>query len=178
MMVGVHDRQPIRERGPAAPAPRRAAQPLAAGGAGPPASRIAETARSASADQQNAEQARTPTQTARRLRRHAEPQAARRRRPARRIPDRTLGGRLCPAHRRDDRGAEERERAGVLGRPAAAARARATAAAVYLNELYRSRAEKAGIIYIDVWDGFVDEGGRYVLQGPDFEGQTRRLRVQ
>ena len=29
---------------------------------------------------------------------------------------------------------------------------------------------------MDVWDGFVDEGGRYAQQGPDFEGQTRRLR--
>ncbi len=47
----------------------------------------------------------------------------------------------------------------------------------YLNELYRARAEKAGIIYVDVWDGFVDDQGRYVLQGPDFEGQTRRLRT-
>ncbi len=54
--------------------------------------------------------------------------------------------------------------------------ARQSAAAVYLNELYRTRAERAGIIYVDIWDGFVDEAGRYVLQGPDFEGQTRRLR--
>jgi hypothetical protein len=46
----------------------------------------------------------------------------------------------------------------------------------YLNDLYRSRAEKAGIIYIDTWDGFVDEQGRFVMQGPDFEGQIRRLR--
>ena len=47
----------------------------------------------------------------------------------------------------------------------------------YLNDLYRARAEKAGIIYVDVWDGFVDEGGRFTLQGPDFEGQIRRLRA-
>jgi hypothetical protein len=46
----------------------------------------------------------------------------------------------------------------------------------YLNDLYRSRAEKAGITYIDTWDGFVDESGRFVMSGPDFEGQTRRLR--
>ena len=46
----------------------------------------------------------------------------------------------------------------------------------YLNELYRSRAEKAGIVYVDIWDGFVDEAGRYSVQGPDYEGQTRRLR--
>ena len=54
--------------------------------------------------------------------------------------------------------------------------ARQSAAAVYLNEMYRTRAERAGIVYVDIWDGFVDEAGRYVLQGPDFEGQIRRLR--
>jgi uncharacterized protein len=47
----------------------------------------------------------------------------------------------------------------------------------FLNDLYRSRADKAGIIYIDVWDGFVDEDGRYAQSGPDLEGQTRRLRT-
>ena len=68
-------------------------------------------------------------------------------------------------------------RAGVLGRPAVAARtARDQRRCVYLNDLYRTRAEKAGIIYVDIWDGFVDEAGRYRVQGPDFEGQIRRLR--
>src|SRR5579871_5425142 len=47
----------------------------------------------------------------------------------------------------------------------------------FLNDLYRSRADKAGIIYIDIWDGFVDEDGRYAQSGPDVEGQTRRLRA-
>ena len=47
----------------------------------------------------------------------------------------------------------------------------------YLNELYRGRAEKAGIIHADIWDGFVDEAGRYSAQGPDYEGQIRRLRT-
>src|SRR5260221_577493 len=53
---------------------------------------------------------------------------------------------------------------------------KASADSSYLNELYRSRAEKAGIVYVDIWDGFVDEGGRYSAQGPDYEGQIRRLR--
>jgi hypothetical protein len=47
---------------------------------------------------------------------------------------------------------------------------------IYLNELYKARVEKAGLTFVDVWDGFVDESGRYAQQGPDFEGQTRRLR--
>jgi hypothetical protein len=53
---------------------------------------------------------------------------------------------------------------------------KATADASYLNELYRARAEKAGIVFVDIWDGFVDEQGRFSPQGPDFEGQIRRLR--
>ena len=53
---------------------------------------------------------------------------------------------------------------------------KSTADAVYLNDLYRARAEKAGAIYIDVWDGFVDEAGKFTTNGPDYEGQMRRLR--
>ncbi|MBB1091893.1 SGNH/GDSL hydrolase family protein [Rhodopseudomonas pseudopalustris] len=53
---------------------------------------------------------------------------------------------------------------------------KSTSDAQFLNALYRDAAGKAGISYVDVWDGFVDEAGRYLLQGPDFEGQTRRLR--
>ncbi len=55
--------------------------------------------------------------------------------------------------------------------------ARSTSDAQYLNELYRSAAERAGIIYVDVWDGFVDEQGRFSTRGPDFEGQIRSLRT-
>ena len=53
---------------------------------------------------------------------------------------------------------------------------RSTSDAAYLNDLYRARAEKAGAVFIDVWDGFIDEGGKYTNFGPDFEGQMRRLR--
>jgi hypothetical protein len=53
---------------------------------------------------------------------------------------------------------------------------KATADMLFLNALYRDAAGKAGITYVDVWDGFVDESGRFLQQGPDFEGQIRRLR--
>ncbi len=53
----------------------------------------------------------------------------------------------------------------------------AAADSSYLNELYRSRAEKAGIAYVDIWDGFVDEAGKFSPQGPDYLGQARRLRT-
>jgi len=54
--------------------------------------------------------------------------------------------------------------------------ARSTSDAIFLNDMYRSRAEKNGAVYVDVWDGFADEGGRFTTMGPDFEGQIRRLR--
>lgn len=53
---------------------------------------------------------------------------------------------------------------------------KSTADTGYLNDLYRARAEKAGAVYVDVWDGFVDEDGKYTNFGPDYEGQVRRLR--
>ena len=54
--------------------------------------------------------------------------------------------------------------------------AKATSDALFLDSLYREASAKAGITYVDVWDGFVDEAGRFLQQGPDFEGQIRRLR--
>jgi hypothetical protein len=53
---------------------------------------------------------------------------------------------------------------------------KATSDMLFLDSLYRDAAGKAGITYVDVWDGFVDEAGRFVQYGPDFEGQPRRLR--
>ncbi len=54
--------------------------------------------------------------------------------------------------------------------------ARATSDTLFLDSLYRNAAGKAGITYVDVWDGFVDEAGHFVQKGPDFEGQIRQLR--
>src|SRR6266446_650668 len=51
-----------------------------------------------------------------------------------------------------------------------------SAGMVFLDSLYREAASKAGITYVDVWDGFVDEAGRFLQKGPDFEGQIRQLR--
>jgi uncharacterized protein len=47
---------------------------------------------------------------------------------------------------------------------------------LFLDSLYREAAGKAGITYVDVWDGFVDERGLLMQKGPDFEGQIRQLR--
>src|SRR5438093_9583442 len=47
----------------------------------------------------------------------------------------------------------------------------------FLNDLFRERAQKDGIGYIDVWDAFHDEDGDFTLRGPDVNGQTRLLRA-
>jgi hypothetical protein len=48
---------------------------------------------------------------------------------------------------------------------------------LFLDSLFRDVAGKAGITYVDVWDGFVDERGGFQMKGPDFEGQIRQLRA-
>jgi uncharacterized protein len=45
-----------------------------------------------------------------------------------------------------------------------------------LNELYREHVEKAGGVYIDIWDGFADQNGQYAAFGPDVDGENARLR--
>jgi len=47
----------------------------------------------------------------------------------------------------------------------------------YLNDIVRPRVEKAGLIYVNVWDGFVDERNNYMQRGPDVDGQIRQLRT-
>ena len=47
---------------------------------------------------------------------------------------------------------------------------------LFLDSLYREAASRAGLTYVDVWDGFVDERGMFEQKGPDFEGQIRQLR--
>jgi hypothetical protein len=47
----------------------------------------------------------------------------------------------------------------------------------FYNEIIRERAARAGVPFVDVWDGFVDENGQFVTSGPALDGQTRRLRA-
>jgi hypothetical protein len=46
----------------------------------------------------------------------------------------------------------------------------------YFNGFYKAEVEAAGGQFIDVWNGFVDEDGRFTRSGPDVEGQVRTLR--
>jgi hypothetical protein len=45
-----------------------------------------------------------------------------------------------------------------------------------LNEIYARVASDVGAEFIDVWDGFADEKGAFVVTGPDISGQPARLR--
>ncbi len=51
-----------------------------------------------------------------------------------------------------------------------------TADMTTLNTIYRAGVEKAGGEFIDIWDGFVDENGKFVISGSDINGQQVRLR--
>jgi hypothetical protein len=51
-----------------------------------------------------------------------------------------------------------------------------TADAVQMNQLYRNQMESIGGEFVDIWDGFVDENGAFVMNGPDMNGQPVRLR--
>ena len=156
MMIGLNDRQSIRVRQAAAPA-RGAAQP-------------AEKPQTTETDQENPDQ---PNIVA--------PEAQRARTPG--VPG------VYEFHsekweelytKRIDEAIAVLKSKGVpvlwVGLPSLRT-PKATTEAQYLNELFRARAEKAGIVYVDIWDGFVDELGRFALQGPDYEGQNRRLRA-
>lgn len=51
-----------------------------------------------------------------------------------------------------------------------------TADMVTLNGIFRAESEKAGGQFIDIWDGFVDEAGKFIVTGSDINGQQVRLR--
>jgi hypothetical protein len=51
-----------------------------------------------------------------------------------------------------------------------------TSDAEKLNDVFREKAFINGAKYIDTWNGFVDEQGRYSAYGPDMSGQVKRLR--
>lgn len=46
-----------------------------------------------------------------------------------------------------------------------------------LNRLYKQQMEAAGGHFVDVWEGFIDEQGKFALSGYDVNGKTVRLRA-
>src|SRR5262249_41517238 len=160
MMIGVNDRRPFRETGPAAQT-----------------SRTAKPAQPPAADPASLELDKPEADKAREIKAATAPE------PAAPAGNRTLEFRSDAwgeaYSRRIDDTIAALKTSGVpvfwVGLPPLRGQ-KAAADIPFLNDLYRSRADKAGIIYIDIWDGFVDEDGRYAQFGPDVEGQTRRLR--
>ena len=51
------------------------------------------------------------------------------------------------------------------------------AAMQVMNEIFREKAFVNGVKFIDTWNGFADQFGRYSAFGPDLSGQVRRLRA-
>ena len=176
MMVGFHDRQAIRDRAPAA-AGRNPSQPSPQDDPELQDPDSPESRAKASAAKQNAEMQKAAEQKKGQAP-AATPEQKKAQPPAGPIEFQSEAWQAAYVQRIDATIAALKS-ANVpvfwVGLPPQRD-TRQSAAAVYLNELYRTRAERAGIVYVDIWDGFVDEAGRYVLQGPDFEGQIRRLR--
>ncbi|MEO3384789.1 DUF459 domain-containing protein [Mesorhizobium sp. CAU 1741] len=48
---------------------------------------------------------------------------------------------------------------------------------IAFNDVYRRIVTDAGGEYVDVWEGFVDETGAFVANGPDMNGQPAQLRA-
>jgi len=48
---------------------------------------------------------------------------------------------------------------------------------IAFNDIQRGVTEAAGGVFVDVWDGFIDENGAFVTNGPDINGQPVRLRA-
>ena len=48
---------------------------------------------------------------------------------------------------------------------------------IAFNDIQRGVAEAASGVFVDIWDGFVDENGAFVTNGPDINGQPVRLRA-
>ncbi len=52
-----------------------------------------------------------------------------------------------------------------------------TASAVKLNQIYQSQMTSVGGEFIDIWDGFTDQSGEFIVTGSDINGQQVRLRT-
>jgi hypothetical protein len=186
MMVGNNDRQSIREKAPP-PAARSPGAPGAAGAKPAPVPPHAGTAQTAPAQAAGG----TPPQRAQDVDPEQQPpERPAEQPPANMTPEQARVAAYGPWEfhtekweiayvKRVDATISALKSAGVpvvwVGLPSQRA-TKASSDSSYLNEIYRSRAEKAGITYVDIWDGFVDEGGHFSPQGPDYEGQIRRLR--
>ena len=160
MMLGVSDRQNIRERDLAKEADKNAKDEQ---------------------DKKNADQERAEQGSVRRARSvddHRARAAARQEVPTASSNSAATNGRRSTRNASTRRSPRSRARAcrcsGSACRRSAAPNPPPTRS---ISTISTARAPSApASIYIDVWDGFVDEAGKYSNFGPDYEGQMRRLR--
>ncbi len=47
----------------------------------------------------------------------------------------------------------------------------------YLNDFYKEKVETADGIFVDIWEAFLSEEGKYTSYGADVDGQRQRLRT-
>lgn len=55
--------------------------------------------------------------------------------------------------------------------------AKVSADLLAFNDVYRKSAENVGGSFVDIWDGFVDENGAFVMNGPDIERPAGQFRA-
>jgi hypothetical protein len=55
--------------------------------------------------------------------------------------------------------------------------ARLTADMQSINEILRERTGRAGVPFVDIWEGFVNDQGQYASSGPDVAGEIVKLRT-
>ncbi len=171
VMLGLNDRQALRER--ISPKPQKQETPAQGQGTAPGEAPAAASG-SEPAQQQSAETATPPAPPTAPAAPASEPP-----RPAQTVSYEFHTDKWGEAYaKRVDEMIAALKAKGVpvlwVGLPAI--RTRTTSDITYLDEIYRARAARAGVVYVDVWDGFVDDRGGFAVQGPDFEGQIRRLR--
>jgi hypothetical protein len=49
--------------------------------------------------------------------------------------------------------------------------------AIAMNDIYKDRVQRAGGVYVDIWEAFGNDENRYSPVGPDVDGQVTRLRA-
>lgn len=165
VLVGLQDRQDIREKAPAKPQPQSQSQQKPAQSGQQPAPGAAQTSKPSESNDDETPSIASP-----------EPQRARSAGP---VEFRSEAWEELYGAKVDEMIAAVRT-AGVpvlwVGVPAVRG-AKSTADLQYLNDIIRPRVEKAGFIFVNVWDGFVDERGNFMQRGPDETGQIRVLRT-
>ena len=91
------------------------------------------------------------------------------------LRQRRMAHRLYRARRRACGRAEGDRQADPLGRSRAGRPERHVARLQHFNGIVREQLDAKGVRFVDMWNGFADEEGKYVSVGPDVRGQSVQL---